>query len=204
MSDITAQDFDVVIGLTGLKAAGKDEFSRILGGYGFVTRRCSDAIREEARRRGIDDPTVVQLQDIGDEGRSKFGEGSWAVELLRMFRSDGERRAIINGIRNPGEIRALQEMLGERFTLVGVVAPIGIRAERFLKRGQAGDPSEMERFLSVDDRDRGIGQPPEGQQVDRCLAMVDWENLFNNDGTLDDYREWTERFLARIGAEDPG
>ncbi|KPJ85703.1 hypothetical protein AMJ57_02030 [Parcubacteria bacterium SG8_24] len=193
------EHFDIVLGLTGLKAAGKDELGRYLADRGFVMKRCSDAIREEARRRGLEDPTVEQLQDIGDEGRQRFGEGSWAVELLKMFRQEGVRKAIINGIRNPGEIRALQRHLGDRFVLLGVVAPIGTRAQRFLKRGQAGDPSEMASFLQVDDRDRGIGQPPDGQQVDRCLALVEWENLYNNDSSLEAFHDWIERLLDRIG-----
>jgi hypothetical protein len=66
-----------------------------------------------------------------------------------------------------------------------------------MKRQQGGDPAELEGFLAMDDRDRGIGQPIEGQQVDRCLALAEPQNLYCNAGTMAEYEQWIEAFLQR-------
>jgi len=194
-----AQDFEIVIGLTGLKAAGKDELSERLAAQGFVTRRCSDEIIEEAHRRGIDVPTFQQKIEIGNWGREQ-GEGMvyWARRVVETLRSQGHRRIIVNGLRHPEEVAGLRRLLGDVFVMVGIVAPTPVRAKRLLDRRRGGDPKNMEEFLKLDDDDRGIGQPPHGQQVDRTLALVPWENLYNNQGTLEEYHAWIDVFARRV------
>ena len=192
---------DLVIGLTALKAAGKDEFGKPLEKLGFCSYRASDAIRNECAKRGEDNPSVEMLQDVGDEVRRKTGDGGcWMRRLLAMAEKDGCRLMVINGIRNPVEIDMLEEdakTRGFRFVLVGIVAPIMVRINRYMQRGQDGDTLAMEAFLKLDDRDRGTGQPPDGQQVDRCLARVPWENLHSNDGTLEEFHQWAVKFAQK-------
>jgi len=192
-------NFDLVIGSAGLKAAGKDVLGqRAASHYGFTHTRISDAIRAEAARRGITNPSTSVLQDLGNEGRQKSGDsGFWPKELLKMMSAAGKRLVVINGIRHPDEVSALKEILGDKFVVVGIVAPVILRATRFLKRKQAGDPMTLEDFLVIDDRDRGIGEPPHGQQVDRALALVPWDNLYNNIGTLEEYWAWISSLLEK-------
>ncbi|MBI2099622.1 hypothetical protein HYT45_04445 [Candidatus Uhrbacteria bacterium] len=191
--------FERVIGLVGLKAAGKDEFGRRLAShYGFTHTRISDAIRAEAAKLGLANPATAELQDIGNRGRQISGDGGyWPKELLKLMREQDHRRVAVNGIRHPDEAIALKEICGEKFVLVGIVAPTLIRAARFMSRGQAGDPKEFERFLMIDDRDRGIGEPSYGQQVDRTLALARWENIYNNNGSLEEYRTWISSFMDK-------
>jgi dephospho-CoA kinase len=197
------QDIDLVVAVIGLKGAGKDVLCQRLAEKGFATYRFSDPIRAEAVRRGIPDYTVAQLQDIGDEGRRAGGTGHWARKLLELARENGHRTITVNGSRNPGEIEALRAEAGNRCVLVGIVAPWHIRFARIAKRGQIEDRAELESFLAMDDRDRGIGQPPEGQQVDRCLAMVPWENLYDNEGPIQEYLAWIDALHARLSAPRP-
>jgi hypothetical protein len=195
------QDLEAVIGLTGLKAAGKDELCRMLVPRGFVSRRCSDEIRDELKARGNPNPTVFEMVDMGNLGRAESGDiGYWARRVVATLAGRGCRRIIVNGLRHPAEVDALQDIAGGKLTMVGIVAPTPVRATRFLKRGQAGDPAEYAEFLRLDDIDRGIGQPPHGQQVDRTLARVPWENLYDNSGTLEAYRAWIDALAARLVA----
>ncbi len=190
--------FNLVIGITGLKAGGKDELSRFLKERGFNVRRVSDAVRDECAKRGIADPKVEQLMDIGNWGREHSGDnGYWAGRLLEMLAAEGNARVAINGIRNPGEVETLRRLAGSSFVLAGITAPTWVRYQRAMKRKQGGDPAELEGFLKMDDRDRGIGEPPEGQQVDRCLALCQPENLYCNSGTMDEYEQWIEGFVQR-------
>lgn len=196
------QHFSLVVGITGLKASGKDELSGLLRDRGFNVCRISDAVREECAKRGINDPTVQQLQDIGDWGRTHSGDcGYWAGRLVEMMSREGNPYGAINGIRNPGEVEALRRLVGPNFLLVGITAPTWIRYQRAMKREQGGDPSEMAGFLEMDDRDRGIGQPFDGQQVDRCLAMVEPYNFYCNSGSLEEYANWMKKLLDRCLAQ---
>jgi dephospho-CoA kinase len=193
-------DFESVISLSGLKLAGKDELCRRLAASGYQTLRLSDPIRAEAVRRGLAEYTTQQLMDIGDEGRRQGGAGHWASMALEMAREKGVRKLIVNGVRNPGETLALQRTAGHRCTLVGVVAPAMVRFGRVTGRGQVEDRYDLPRFLEMDDRDRGIGQSADGQQVDRCLALVPPENVYNNDSTLEAYHAWIDGLRARLEA----
>lgn len=189
-----------VISLSGLKAAGKDELCKRLAAQGYASLRLSDPIRAEAVRRGFAQYTTAQLQDIGDEGRRLGGPGFWAAKAIELAKERGLAKVIINGVRNPGEIEALRTAAEGRCTLVGVVAPLLVRFGRVAGRGQVEDRYKLEEFVAMDDRDRGIGSPPDGQQVDRCLALVPWENLYVNDGTLEAYHAWIDALHGRIGA----
>ena len=146
-------------------------------------------------------PPVTMLIDLGNEGRAKGGSGFWAEELIADFRRDGVRRAVVNGVRNPGEIESLRNAAGDALVLVGITAPYDVREARFLKRGQAGDELTPEKFAALDATDRGAGQPDDGQQTDRCMAMVAPEDLYDNAGSLDDYRGWAEGLLERHGLD---
>jgi dephospho-CoA kinase len=193
--------FDIVVGLTGLIAAGKDECGRRLAAKGFASFRTSDAIRAEAARQGIASPSREQLQDIGNRGREESGDaGYWMRKLLQLAADRGETKVIVNGVRNPGEARALESVCGPAFTLVGITAPTWRRWKRLEARRQSGDPATLEEFLARDDRDRGIGEPPHGQQVDRTLALVSWADLFDNAGSLEEYHAWIDDLAARLVA----
>lgn len=87
--------------------------------------------------------------------------------------------------------------MGGRFVLVGITAPTEVRFRRFIGRRQDGDSDALSAFLEIDDRDRGVGQPSDGQQVERCLALVRPENLYHNVGTLDEFRDWLTDLVER-------
>jgi len=192
-------DFDLVIGITGLKAGGKDEMARFLGQeLGFTVRSCGDEIRDQLRRDGVE-ATIERQVELGNRGRLESGDiGYWAKRVLATCKGAGNRLVAVNGLRHPDEVTGLGEIAGSAFVMAGVVAPIGLRAQRLIGRGRAGDPKTIEDFLRLDDTDRGIGQPPHGQQVDRTLARVPWENVCDNRGTLEGFHDWIRAFVARV------
>lgn len=193
------KDFELVIGVTGLKAAGKDEMTRYLASkYGFVVRSCGDEIRDQLRRNGFEKPTIEQQIELGNRGRRENGDVAyWAKRVLMTCKGAGCRLVGVNGLRHPLEVDGLAAKVGSRFVLFGIVAPTPSRAQRLISRGRVGDPRTIEEFLDLDDADRGIGQPDDGQQVDRTLARVPWENLYNNTGTLDEFHAWIDATIVR-------
>ena len=189
-----------VVGVIGLKAAGKGIFCDHLKTQGYAAFRLSDAVRnamlEEA---GNSSPSVTQMQDFSNRKKRETGDfGIWGSRVLELAQKRGCRKVLLDGIRNPSEIDAVRRVAGEVFSLVGITAPIQLRAERFIKRGQAGDPLELMKFLCIDDRDRGTGEPANGQLVDRCLAQVPLANVYNNDGSLQEFHKWIDSTLCQL------
>ncbi|MDD5251951.1 MAG: hypothetical protein PHT12_04945 [Patescibacteria group bacterium] len=190
--------FRLVIGLTGLKAAGKDEFARYLVQRGFTARSCSDEIREEAVLRGQEQPMTRDLIEIGNWGRETSGDVAyWAKRVLVTLATQGHELVVVNGLRHPDEATGLAAIAGPTFNLVGITAPTLERAHRLLSRARLGDPTSLEDFIRLDDTDRGLGQPWFGQQVDRTLALVPWDNLYCNRGTLADYHAWIDSWIEQ-------
>jgi len=196
---VTHRDFQLIFGVTGLKAAGKDELTRYLSEkYGFFIRSCGDEIRDQLKKSGIEKPTVDQQIELGNRGRHESGDVAyWAKRVMLTCKGESCRLVGVNGLRHPLEVDGMTAMVGSRLVVVGVVAPTPLRAQRLISRGRIGDPQTIEQFLDLDDHDRGIGQPWDGQQVDRTLAKVPRENLYNNTGTLEEFHAWIDALVAR-------
>jgi hypothetical protein len=111
--------------------------------------------------------------------------------------NNNSTKVVLNGLRNPLEISVLKEMLGERFTPIGIVAPTAVRARRFMTRSPKDAPT-LDYFLVIDDRDRGVNQPSYGQQVDRTLALVPFENIYHNATTVEALLAWADTFIAKL------
>jgi len=189
--------FSAAIGVIGFKAAGKDTLCRyLIDRHGFGMVSTGDLIRTIARRDGHPEPSTALLQDIGDRYRRESGDnGYWMHRLVEEARRRGIGRLVLNGIRNPVEVEALKQVLGRSLVLVGVVAPFVERARRFTERFP--EISTLEEFAVIDDRDRGVGEPPEGQQVDRALASVPFERVYLNTGSSDELYAWADTIVAR-------
>ncbi len=179
----------IIIGVTGTKAAGKDEFVTILKeDYGFFAFSLGDMVREEAQKRGLVLNTV-NLQDIGNELRKRHGRAVLAeMTAQKISELQGVSRIVINGIRNPAEVEFFQRKFGNKFFLVGIEADREIRQERYLKR-EGGTGEDFQR----DDR-RDLGEKASyGQQVNKCLELSG--EIISNNGTLRELRDKGRNFL---------
>lgn len=186
-----------LIGLTGTIACGKELVSSVFREDGFSYFSLSAAVREEAARRCIRDPTRKQLQDIGNELRELLGVDIWARRTFDKIMKSGAKYAVVDGIRNPLEVRYLREK--SSFYLVAVDAPIELRFKRLIERHREGDPKTYEEFLAVDARDRGLGEDETGQQVGQCLNMADYW-IFNQK-SIEELKREVNRILEKLVPE---
>ena len=141
-------------------------------------------MREEAVRRGIENYTTKDLQDICNDLRNKFGIGVLAKMVLEKINS--EEKIVVDGIRNPGEIRELENGVKD-FCLISIDAPLELRYERLIRRARPSDPKNWEDFLVMNKRDLGIGAENalnEGQKVAECMQMADY--IFIDDYEIKD------------------
>ena len=184
----------MIIGLTGKNAAGKGELASHIKSKGFVYYSLSDALREEATKRGLGHSRDVMI-NLGNEMRRKFGNGILAKrinEKIAREKSAGKKDFIIDSIRNPGEITELRK--NEGFLLVGVVTDEKIRFQRLLKRGRLGDATTFEAFKVQEERENN--NEASGQQMDKCLEMADQK--INSSGTIEEANKEFDELLKEL------
>ena len=182
----------MIVGVTGPIASGKSVFAEMLVERGFIRMTISEEVREECKLRGLPIERKI-MQDLGNELRIKQGHGYWARRLLTKVHPN--KNYIIEGIRNPGEIKELRKE--RNFVLIGFTAPEELRLKWILKRNKDSDPKTIEGIRTIDRRDRGIGESAHGQQSEACFAMAD-AYIINNT-TLDDLRLKAADLVQQLG-----
>lgn len=180
-----------VVGLVGPIASGKDTVLEELAKIGFKAFFLGDRTREEADKRGLAHDRSI-LQDMGNDLREKFGDDILVKQTEELFGS--ERRIVIDGIRNPGEIAYIRDKYNAR--VIGVNAPVETRRRFSKKRQGDADPRNLGEFKRVEQIDRGIGENPHGQQVDACLALCDI--VIENNGAVSKFKKKIQEALSKL------
>jgi dephospho-CoA kinase len=180
-------------------ASGKGEAIRILIHYGFHEISLSDIVRDEAQKDGKE-INRSQMQDIGDRLRRQGGAGVLGRKIREIIESSPVTRWVVDGIRNPAEIGELKKL--ERFYLVGIEADIPVILARLRKRGRTTDRVKADELLKALEREWGIGEPVEGQQVGACMALSDI--LIANNSSIKAFEKKIRSVLNEIGAKPNG
>lgn len=182
----------MIIGITGTNAAGKESVAHTLKKAGFVQFSCSDAIRDEARKRGLSVDRDVLIA-LGNELRATCGPSILANRVYAMIKSQKVKDAIVVSIRNPAEAEALSQY--DDFVLVWVDASPRSRYERSrLRQRDKSDFLSFDEFMKMEEMERDAG--PTGQR----LALM--EGLagitIENNGTLIELEHQVEALLSKF------
>ncbi len=164
-----------IIGFTGALGSGCTFFAETLAKHhNYSHCRLSEPIREEARRRGLEE-TTENLQDVGNDLR-RDRDLDWLVKttLETADKEWPEAEAperptgiIIDTIRNTAEAEAIKQW--PNGYVISVQADREKRRERLLKKGKFRTPEEFDR---ADERD-AEERTRFGQQVKRCNHLAD-------------------------------
>lgn len=193
----------LIIGVVGQIASGKGVLVNWLTSHlGFRSFSLSSIVHAELKKKGIKKFDRKTLQDIGDELRKKEGDDVLAKRIIERIESDIIRcnrssqlnRIVIEGIRNPAEIKFLKK--NKIFILIGVKASREIRFKRLLSRGKEWDPKTYRDFLKVDRRDIGVGENKSGQQVGKCLTYCDY--TLTNNKVIKDFERKVKKLMVLI------
>lgn len=188
----------MIMGITGSGGSGKDAVAEYLQKKGFSRYSCSDIIREECAKRGLE-TTRDNLIGVGNELREEFGNGYLAGEILKKIKNDESENSVVVSIRHPGEIEILKS--DPSFKMILVDAPLEIRYARTQDRNQnrPEDKDSFEKFKENEEREKtGTGS---GQQLNLVAKMADdiiindgsFENLYKKiAGTLEKYESRTK------------
>jgi dephospho-CoA kinase len=144
-------------------------------------------------------PSRADLQKIGNEMRRFEGPAALAKRTLAKIEASKDKLAIVDGFRNPHEVAHFRQHT--KFYLLAIDAPIELRFKRAVERQRPGDPRTLAEFLSLDARDRGEGEPEDGQQVGACLRLADV--AIQNDETLLDLKGKVDALLRQIRGNAP-
>jgi dephospho-CoA kinase len=172
-----------LIGLTGTNGAGKGEAAVYFAAKGYACFSLSDVIREELGRRG-EPVSRDNLIRAGNDLRRRFGADVLARRTMDKVGPDG--RAVIDSIRNAGEIAYLRRQAG--FVLLAIDAPIEVRFARVAARGRDESAADLEAFRKKEDEERAGGAG--AQQLEAAMAAAD--RLIVNDGTLAEFHRKLE------------
>jgi len=157
----------MLIGLCGKNAAGKTSAAEYLQKKGFYYRSLSDAVREEAKNRSLED-SRENLIAVGNDLRKKFGPGILADRVLMSI--DKDKNYVIDSIRNPSEVAALKKR--SDFFLFYIEANDEIRFKRTQSRARPGDPKTVQEFKKLEDKELKSAYK-NAQQILEVIKMAD-------------------------------
>lgn len=180
-----------VIGVVGLPASGKGEFSRIARATGIPVVVMGDVIRDTVRSAGL--PLTDQnLGAAANRLRAKEGMAAIAKRTLPAIEAQESPVVLVDGIRGDAEVDFFRAHF-PRFILVGVDAPFRVRLARLNSRGRDDDVLDAGDLAARDAREVSWG-------LGRALAIAD--HLVGNSGTMEEFERETRRLLEEI-REDP-
>lgn len=184
MSNLVHQTLPVIC-LTGMPGCGKEEFIKVSLKRGYQVIRMGDAVREEARRRGLSF-SDADVGGLADEERRIHGTGIWAQRTLPSIKSDN---CIIDGLRSNAELAVFRERFGPSLLLVAIVSSPETRFRRLIARGREDDILTREEFNRREQRETAWGID---ELIDSAGVRIE------NEGDLSDFRKATEDFLGGL------
>ena len=184
----------IIIGFAGPVYSGCSTIADILvklepfQKLGFKRYSLSDTLRAKYKKQNeqdADEKKRSELQDFGNELR-KEDTSVLVKETLKKVEEDKiSNFIIIDSIRNTDEIYELRKF--SNFHLIAVNASFDIRFDRASEKDKN---ISKQHFTSDDDRDSGVFEPKEGQQVQNCVDLADFiiinnDLIFSNDGEIE-------------------
>jgi dCMP deaminase len=179
----------MIIGITGYYASGKDTVAEYLIKKGFEHYSLSDEIRAECKRKNIKDSRDNMIK-LANELRERFGPSLLAERIRNRLRENKDY--VITSIRNPAEVKSLQEE--NKFVLVSVVADRKKRFELLKDRARESDPITFKEFVEKEKIEES--SDPNKQQLDKVHKLS--KIIVKNDQGLDQLYEKVDKLIIDL------
>ena len=164
-----------------MPGAGKSTVAFFLKEKGFSVVTMGDAVRDEAKRQGLE-PTDVNLGKLMLKLRQDLGPGAVGhIVMQKLERDDcgNSRNVVIDGIRSISEVEILKKI--GHVKLLAIHASQDTRLRHLKERGRSDAPANNREFAGRDKRELSIG-------ISETIALAD-ETISNNDLTLEQLKE---------------
>ena len=179
----------VVIIVSGLPGAGKEEFVKLMVENDFSVIRMGDMVREHVKDLGLE-MTDTSIGSHANAERQKMGKDIWAVRTIENL-PDGD--VVIDGCRSRHELEYFKKNLDNIIT-VGIEASRENRFNRLAQRGREDDPDTFDDFVKREERELGWGLKE---------AIDDAQIKLNNDSSLKEFRQLCMSTLSAIRDRGP-
>jgi dephospho-CoA kinase len=179
----------LIVCLTGMPGAGKSTVAFFLKEKGFAVVTMGDAVREEAKRLGLE-PTDINLGKLMLKLRQDLGPGAVGhIVLQKLARHDvgSSSNVVIDGIRSIHEVEVLKNV--GHVKLLAIHASQGTRFKHLKERGRTDAPTNSDEFAGRDKRELSIG-------ISEAIALAD-ETISNNDLTLEQLKQHAYDIVKR-------
>ncbi len=173
----------IIIGITGTLGAGKGTIVEYLREKeSFLHFSVRDFLTEEVKRRGMP-VNRDSFVEVANDLRAKHTPSYIAEQLYhRAEKSDDD--CVIESIRTPGEVEALQQK--GSFYLFAVDADPKTRYHRILQRGSETDKVSFDTFIGNEQREMQSDDPNK-QNLKACIEAADY--VFRNDGSIEELHQ---------------
>ncbi|QYZ78275.1 flagellar hook-basal body complex protein FliE [Methanofollis formosanus] len=176
-----------VIGIVGMPASGKGEFSKIAEARGIPVVVMGDVIRAAVVEAGLE-MTDANMGKVSSDLRAEHGMGAIALKSIPFVEEQDAPVVIIDGIRGSAEVEIFREHF-PTFLLVAVTASFETRFGRLKNRGRADDVDSAEALRARDERELGWG-------LGEAMTMADVE--IANEGGMEEYAAKVARLIGAM------
>ncbi|MGA2162274.1 MAG: dephospho-CoA kinase [Methanoregula sp.] len=176
-----------VIGVVGLPASGKGEFSKIAERLGVPVVVMGDVIRNAVKKAGLA-PTDENLGAMAHRLRAERGMDAIAHLCIDAIKEKTAPLVLVDGIRGDTEVRVFRQNF-PGFRLIAIETSFAKRLERLCERNRSDDVGSADGLMTRDERELGWG-------LANALKLADI--TINNDGSLEDFTACVTELIRRM------
>jgi len=176
----------LLVCVVGMPGSGKSVVSGVARELGFDVVSMGDAVREEARRRGLE-PTGPNMRKLMLGLRAERGPAVVAELCFPLVERSGPL-VLIEGVRSLHEVEAFRRRYGE-VVLVAVHSSPKTRFKRLKARERPDDPRSWREFRERDEAELSVG-------IGSAIALAD--HMLVNEGTVSELKSAARALLRRL------
>ncbi len=185
----------IIIGVTGLPAAGKGLFSDIAKQKGFEIIVMGDVIREEVKKRGLS-VTRENSNKVMIDLRKEYGPAVVAIKTIPYIEEalkNGKKKILVDGLRSMHELKVFKKHYPS-FEVISIHCPPKIRYQRILERHRNDDSKTWEAFEKRDKLELSVG-------LGDLIALSDYmiSNTYQIEQAKQVFNEVIDDVIKRLG-----
>lgn len=177
-----------VIGVVGMPASGKGEFSKIASGMGIPVIVMGDMIRRAVQEAGLE-PNDANFGATANRLRAEQGMDAIARLCIPEIHKLVAPLVLVDGIRGDTEISLFRKSF-PGFTVISIDSSFENRLTRIAARARSDDFTTADALKNRDSRELGWG-------LGNALKMADLH--LKNEGTLEEFTRDVQDLLKKLG-----